>query len=127
MTEQEIKKLFPYYNSSEYKVIKVNGKVVGVSSKDSEDANKVVESFKITKGAFWLRLTLPKLAALKTLAKSDVMVEAQLQILADSEYINVKEPTLIQGIDSFIEGGLLTQEDKDRILAPASPEEIPGV
>lgn len=123
MTEEErILQIFPNYDPERHSVLFSDGKIVGLKHLIPEE----IETFQITRGAFWKRLTLEKLTMLKTLAKENVLIEAQLQMLADSEFIDLRDPDLKEGLDLYISQELLTQEDKERILAPARKEEIPN-
>ena len=78
----------------------------------------------ITKGAFWTRVTIANRAELLTRAKSDVLMEAQLLTITDSEYINLDDVELRAGFTALVDS-IITQEDFDRIFADGIESEVP--
>ena len=86
-----------------------------------------LSTYKISKGSFWKRVTVAKRAELITLSKTDVLLEAQLLTLADSEYIDLKDEDLISGLAALTVAGVFDEAHMAKILAPAEPEELPGV
>lgn len=82
---------------------------------------------KITKNSFWKRLGLMNRAKLIEIAKQDSLVQAQLEMLADSEYIDLDDPELIFGLNGLQKQGVLTEEDVLKALADGTEYEVPEI
>ncbi|WGH49915.1 hypothetical protein [Pseudoalteromonas phage vB_PtuP_Slicky01] len=85
------------------------------------------KALKITKQAFWKRVTVAKRALLLQLAKESFELEAQLLTISDSEYIDLEDPELLQGLQNLTTNGVFTEEHLQLITKEAEDFEIPEI
>ncbi len=85
------------------------------------------KALKITKQAFWKRVTVAKRALLLQLAKESFELEAQLLTISDSEYIDLEDPELLQGLQSLTTKGVFTESHLQLITKEAEDFEVPEI
>lgn len=101
--------------------------IKGYQSKIDEDLSVPEVIRKITKGAFWKRIGLANRAALIELAKQSSLVQAQLETIADSEYIDLDDEDLVLGLEGLKDQGVLSAEAVTKALADGVDSEVPEI
>lgn len=91
------------------------------------DPEETYKTYTISKGALWKRIGIERLALVLETAKTDSLIETLLLMISDSEYINLKDPEFLKGLEIMQAKNLLTQGDVDKLKQPAKPEELPGI
>ena len=71
----------------------------------------------ITRLQFMDLFTMPELAAVYTAAKSSVMIEVFLDKWKMAEFIDLRDPNTIAGVNGLADAGLITKERVPVILA----------
>ena len=88
-----------------------------VIDNQQKESTPVTDSKVITRLQFMDLFTMNELAAVYTAAKSSVMIEVFLDKWKMAEFIDLRDPSTVAGVNGLADAGLITKERVPVILA----------